>query len=986
MNKPTLFTLVSSVAVLLASPALAAPVSWSGAADSLWNTPGNWVGGSVPTAADVAVFDLSSTANLSTQVGAPLSIGGVQVATPAGPVGIGGPDALTLGASGINLATATQDLAITAPLVLAASQPWNVAAGRTLTVSGGVSRTGPVFITSTGAGTVDLTGVLAVDQLLVGNGALGGTVRFSGAGSAWTQAGTPTALGLAVGSAGGTGAVELSGGTHTFGGDGYNSAVRIGTTNGAGNVSSGSVTISGATVKVGMAGAADASINLGVAMAAGTSGAGTLTITSGLLEVGRRILIAANNTNMTGTLNLSGTGTIEMKRTGSNAEGDLGMLRIGSGTATLNLDGGTLIASAIHTGSAAAARTTINYNGTTIRANVTTTAFITAPAQATQVVKAGGFIFDTNTFDVTYGGALANAPGVNGPITKLGLGTLSLTGANTANGVIAVNDGTLAFSGGGTIGAGAAVQVGPAGILRFNRNDTFGTHTANVTQTITVNGGKVTNGNTFTTLGAINLNGGTIESNGGANANFPSFSLKGPITVGGTAPSLITGTGTNSQMLIGNITAGSQTIINVADVTSSSAADLTISVPLDNNRNAAFAAIPTGLVKDGPGTLSLTAANTFTGIATVNGGALSFAGAGTLGAGASMVVEAGGTLRFDRSDTFGNHTTAVSQTLTLNGGKGTNGNTFNTLGAINLNGGTLESTGGTLAQFPSFSLKGPVTVGGSAPSTITGTGVNSQMLIGNSVEDSQTLFTVADVTASPAADLVVSVPLQNNVTAVTVPTGLLKSGAGTMTLSAVNTYTGRTSVDGGLLNVDGNVAGNAEVLAGGSLGGTGAISGSVRVAGGGAIIAEAAGLDIGPLTMEATGSFQLKIDTTTLANSGRITIAGGLDLALTNEVALVVSDLAPMTRTQGSIPFITYANAGWSGALFHVDGVVIDDYDPVFNAFSTAFEVSGNSYRLDYDADGNNVALIVVPEPVSGLCLLTGAGLLLGMRRRRQIA
>ena len=57
-------------AALFAVSASAANVSWNGAADAVWSTGGNWVGGVAPVAADVAVFDAGSSANLTTALGA----------------------------------------------------------------------------------------------------------------------------------------------------------------------------------------------------------------------------------------------------------------------------------------------------------------------------------------------------------------------------------------------------------------------------------------------------------------------------------------------------------------------------------------------------------------------------------------------------------------------------------------------------------------------------------------------------------------------------------------------------------------------------------------------------------------------------------------------------------------------------------------------------------------------------------------------------
>ena len=133
------------------------PLIWSGASNTSWTAAGNWIPGVVPSAGDVVNFDSTSTANLNTMLNQDFNLLGVNVTSPAGPVAIGGINSLTIGANGLDLAGASQDLTISAPVVLGATQNWSVASGRTLSIKGRLS--GSSSLTITGAGAVSLGGV-----------------------------------------------------------------------------------------------------------------------------------------------------------------------------------------------------------------------------------------------------------------------------------------------------------------------------------------------------------------------------------------------------------------------------------------------------------------------------------------------------------------------------------------------------------------------------------------------------------------------------------------------------------------------------------------------------------------------------------------------------------------------------------------------------------------------------------------------------------
>jgi autotransporter-associated beta strand protein len=441
-------------------------------------------------------------------------------------------------------------------------------------------------------------------------------------------------------------------GTLQFGGDGFNSAARVG--DAAGN---GTLNLSGGKVQIGTGLAGnDASLNLATFSGAGTTG--TLNISGGELQVGRRILIAANAGTRVGNVTLSGSGVINMVATGSAGEGDLGMLRLGGGISTLNFDGGELIGRGIRQ-DAASATSALYYNGTkfTLNGNSGTgvSALIGAGGTAVNQIKNGGLRIDTAGFNATIARGLANFAGHTGVLTKEGAGTLTIASG----------------------GSSYSQTVVSGGILDFTVNDAFGNHSGS-THDIVINAGAlVTNstvGSGFTTFRDITLNGGELRATNTLSAlsgTFQAYQLRGTVTVGGSSASTISDVGqANGAINLGGTTDigggfGTNAVFAVADVTSSTAADLTVSAKLKNSASTTFTPLRTGIDKTGAGTLALSGVNSYTGNTRVQQGTLALVGAGSISTSAVIHVSAGAT--FDVRATTSAWSLATGQTLSGNG-------------------------------------------------------------------------------------------------------------------------------------------------------------------------------------------------------------------------------------------------------------------------------------------------------------------------------
>ncbi|MBP3692872.1 MAG: autotransporter-associated beta strand repeat-containing protein [Thermoguttaceae bacterium] len=310
--------------------------------------------------------------------------------------------------------------------------------------------------------------------------------------------------------------------------DGYGASVKVGCNE------TGAMTVSAGTVNIKNSNSSSASygsLSLGtnISEAANTQANGTLNITGGTVQVDGRILIAANarpNKSITANamLNLSG-GTLSLGVPGKyTTSGDpaCGVLWFGNGTATLNLDGGTLQFYGMRAD--VKGKYTVNLNGTTIKpaANNDSDFFLNDPA-ATYVVKSGGANFNTNGFNVTIAQPLTGS----GPLNKTGAGTLTLSGDSTYSGDwTAISGGTFKLTGSlnGTkfrVYNADAVIDAPGKTSTFHADswlDSFqlGTMANNTVSSLTIKAG---------TVNVTNTNGGTngsvvLSSWSGANSTL----------------------------------------------------------------------------------------------------------------------------------------------------------------------------------------------------------------------------------------------------------------------------------------------------------------------------------------------------------------------------------------------------------------------------------------------------------------------------------
>lgn len=162
--------------------------------------------------------------------------------------------------------------------------------------------------------------------------------------------------------------------------------------------------------------------------------------------------------------------------------------------------------------------------------------------------------------------------------------------------------------------------------------------------------------------------------------------------------------------------------------------------------------------------------------------------------------------------------------------------------------------------------------------------------------------------------------------------GLLKTGAGTLTLGGVNSYPGTTTVEQGCLRLSGGLAGPVAVASGASLTGGGVIGGAVEVAAG-AVLSPCAGS-----TLKVRGD--VEIQGTFVADAGSGGAAGRLDA--TGRLDLGGARLG----VKAGAPHLTGA------------AVVIASYGSLQGRF-TVDEALPAGYSIDYDFNGNKQIALV---------------------------
>ena len=579
---------------------------------------------------------------------------------------------------------------------------------------------------------------------------------------------------------------------------------------------------------------------------------------------------------------------------------------------------------------------------------------------------------DTANGSFAYPSNIANGAGGALSLVKLGANTLTLSGSNTYTGKTVINGGVLSLANSAALSSGAGAITFAGGSLQYTDSSTispdYSGRIVNSTSAIGIdlNGQSVTFGSG---LASSNTGGLTLNSTvpGGILNLAASNGYSGATRIGSgvllsvaNAAALTTGTGAVT------FAGGTLQYTNSNDMNySSRIASSTGSIAIDlNGQSVTFASgLPSsntgGLTLNSTssgGILTLAASNAYTGTTLVSGGTLLVAnanalsrstldtsGTGSIGfvgvtSGTLGGLQGSGNLALSNTGLAGvalnvgsnNISTTFSGQLSGSGSLTKAGSGLLYLSGANSYTGSTAITAGmlqatTTAVLPGWSTAGNVSVAPSATLAVNAGAGPGQWTVGN-------IDTLRGISGLFAANANLGIDISSG--NLTYPTNITDSGAGalgltilgsnTMVLAGSNTYTGNTTISGGILQLGSSTALYSGVAAGNVI----ASNGTLDLSGNTVTLATISGS--GAVT-DSIGTASL-----TVGNANNSTFTGSLQTAnLTkNGAGLFVLGGANNTTTSTTI----------TGGTFQIgNGIVNGSMGNNGNMGSGAYVLTNNA-------------------------------------------
>ena len=838
---------------------------------------GGTITGTLGGAGSATITGTVNLANGGTLTGGPVTVGAGGTLS----ISLLGNVTSILSLTGGGVVSATTDITLTSsPINVANGGTFTAAAGRTLTLqTTGFSRSRDsttVFGTAGVDGTVVLnaTGVVGIDQnsvfrvaggtLRLGTGAL---VNFLTSGIAEME--NIVDAGATLDMNGRDRRIERLSGAGTVTNSGTSAITldlsnRLVATNFAGVIRDGTgavgltktgaetLTLTGNNIYTGTTTISGGTLQVGNGGITGSLGAGNIVNNAALVFNRSDDITVGNTISGNGSLTQAGTGMLTVAGTNSS----LGPTIVNAGI--LNVTGSiagdvTVASGALRIGHSNAIGGSITTTGSRVvyADGVDEASPLIIASNTTQLEVAG-------TDRATQSGQISANTGFGG-FEKIGTGSLTLSGANTYAGITTVSAGTLTVTNGaalGAVGAGNGTVVANGATLALSGG-------ISTNEALTLNGTGVSDGGALRNVSGNNTVSGAITLDGATRINADA----GQLFLDGV-------TGTNTHLTLGGAGLLSTGNINLGTGT---------------------------LTKDGSGGVAIAGTGTFASV-TVAGGLLQLNNGAAIADTALVTLDQGTELVVVNSETIGNlagtGTVSILEEQTLTVDTGTAG-TFG--GVIQGNNGGLTKLGAeTLTLTGNNTYTGTTTISGGTLQVGNG-GATGSLGTGNIVNNAALVFDRSD-------DITVGNAISGSGT-------LTKQGAGRLTLSGANTYSGATHIDAGVLLLTGANLGNG--------------AGAVTVAAGAALELAFAATPVNPMTISGAGSgagavvgvgANSSLDgTITLAADAAIGVTGSNILNIGGNVVLGANTL---TLSGAGTRFVT-GNISGTGGLTHAEGMTL---------------------------------------------------------------
>ncbi len=862
------------------------------------------------------------------------------------------------------ISTTTSAISVDSSAALALSGAGSLATASSLTING----TFDISQTSAGASIVSLAGsgnvVLGGQALTVSNGSGIFSGVISGTGRLILTAGGETLSGNNTY----TGGTTITGGTLSIGDGGTTGGIlgNVATTGGTLNFDRSDVVTFGAIVS-GSGGLSQSGTGV-LTLTSPQLYTGPTAITAGTLVLGAGAsVVNSSSVNATGIFDISQTsGTTIRSLSGS------GTVQLGNETLTITNGSSTFSGSIAGTGGLIVSGGTQSLTGADTYTGTTTVTGGTLQFGSSTVTNN---VADSGTVGFSSSGPIAMSGVISGTggISQTGSGTTTISAAQTYTGATVITSGTLALSGAGSIlGTSGLTANGTFDISAVN-GVSLPTLAGNGTiqlgaQTLTLTNASGTFGGTIVGTGNIVLAGGNETLNG-------SGSMTGTVTIsGGTLSLASSGAIATAARVIDNSTldisaAGNSGLVASATINSLSGSGSVLlgsRTLMLTNASDSFAGVISGsggLTVSG-GTETLTGASTYTGTTTITAGVLALSGSGSLAATSPVSVNgtldisaAGGTVSV--ASLTGSGAVALgAATLSLNNASGDFTGAIGGSGSLIVAGGIQELsgsnnyTGGTLISGGTLQI---------------GDGFTRGAIIGNVVDNGTLAFDHSDsITFAGAINGSGGLAQLGPGTALLIGTNTYTGGTviGAGTLQIGNG--GATGSIAGNVNDNGTLAFNRStaLLFGGTISGSGAVS----QIGTGTVTLTAVNAYTG-VTSIASGSTLVLAGGASIASSSDVIDNGVLDLSATAAPRLASLGGTGSVLLGAQSLGLTAGTDNFSGAISGSGGLTVAGGNQTLsgvNTYTGATSVTGGALTVNGSIAASSSVAVGGPGTLSG--------------------